>query len=222
MPSSISKPGIEPAHRLHLAAMSADDLRELAGQRLAGGITGPQGDHIHSPGYDEWVLSRAVKPAAVLIAFAQRDNGLNIILTKRHDNLRSHSGQVALPGGKIDPEDASPEAAALREANEEIALDPAMAEIIGRLPDYHSGSGYRIAPVLALVSPQAVLTANPQEVDYVFEVPLAFLMDPVNHKRGSRMFQGAERHYLEMPYGDHYIWGVTAGILHLLHERLFA
>jgi 8-oxo-dGTP pyrophosphatase MutT (NUDIX family) len=218
MPSSI----IEIQHRSDLADLSAADLRDRARERLAASASGPQGDHIHSPGYDEWVLSRAIKPAAVLIPFVEREGGLTIILTKRHENLRSHSGQVAFPGGKIDPEDASPEAAALREANEEIALDPAMAEIIGRLPDYHSGSGYRIAPVLALISPQAVLTANPQEVDYVFEVPLAFLMDPVNHKRGSRMFQGAERHYLEMPYGDHYIWGVTAGILHLLHDRLFA
>jgi 8-oxo-dGTP pyrophosphatase MutT (NUDIX family) len=218
MPSSI----IEIQHRSDLADLSAADLRDRARERLAASQSGPQGDHIHSPGYDEWVLSRAIKPAAVLIPFVEREGGLTIILTKRHENLRSHSGQVAFPGGKIDPEDASPEAAALREANEEIALDPAMAEIIGRLPDYHSGSGYRIAPVLALISPQAVLTANPQEVDYVFEVPLAFLMDPVNHKRGSRMFQGAERHYLEMPYGDHYIWGVTAGILHLLHDRLFA
>jgi 8-oxo-dGTP pyrophosphatase MutT (NUDIX family) len=218
MPSS----AVETTHRTELADLTADDLRSLAHRRLSGDASVPQGDHIHSPGYDEWVLSRAVKPAAVLIGFAERHDGLNIILTKRHDNLRSHSGQVAFPGGKIDPEDASPEAAALREANEEIGLDPAMAEIIGRLPDYHSGSGYRIAPVLALVSPHAVLAANPHEVDYVFEVPLVFLMDPANHKRGSRMFQGAERHYLEMPYGDHYIWRVTAGILHLLHDRLFA
>jgi 8-oxo-dGTP pyrophosphatase MutT (NUDIX family) len=218
----MQSPAVETRHRPDLAALTADDLRALARVRLAGELPGPQGDHVHSPGHDDWVLSRAIKPAAVLVPFSQRDGGLSIILTKRHDNLRSHSGQVAFPGGKIDPEDASPEAAALREANEEIALDPAMAEIIGRLPDYHSGSGYRIAPVLALVSPQAVLAANPDEVDYVFEVPLAFLMDPANHKRASRMFQGAERHYLEMPYNEHYIWGVTAGILRLLHDRLFA
>jgi 8-oxo-dGTP pyrophosphatase MutT (NUDIX family) len=206
----------------NLRPFTAEDLRRLAAERLAAGAAEAQGDHIHSPGYAEIVLSRATKPAAVLIPVIDRPGELSIVLTKRLDNLRSHSGQVAFPGGKIDEDDASPEAAALREAQEEVALDPALAEIIGRLPDYHTGSGYRIAPVLALVRPEARLVANPEEVDYVFEVPLAFLMDPANHRRGSRMFQGQERSYLEMPYGSHYIWGVTAGIIRLMHDRLFA
>jgi 8-oxo-dGTP pyrophosphatase MutT (NUDIX family) len=203
-------------------SITAAELRRLAGERLSGGLPDAQGDHIHSPGFDEIVLARATRPAAVLIPVMDRPGELSIVLTKRLDNLRSHSGQVAFPGGKIDEDDASPEAAALREAQEEVALDPALAEIIGRLPDYHTGSGYRIAPVLALVRPEARLVANPEEVDYVFEVPLAFLMDPANHRRGSRIFQGQERSYLEMPYGPHYIWGVTAGIIRLMHDRLFA
>jgi len=201
--------------------ITADELRRLAARRLQTPGAEAQGDHIHSPGHHEFVLSRAVRPAAVLIPVVDRPHELSVILTKRLDNLRSHSGQVAFPGGKIDASDADAAAAALREANEEIALDPSLAEIIGRLPDYHTGSGYRIAPVLALVRPSARLVANPEEVDYVFEVPLAFLMDPANHRRGSRIFQGEERFFLEMPYGPHYIWGVTAGIIRLLHDRLF-
>jgi 8-oxo-dGTP pyrophosphatase MutT (NUDIX family) len=205
-----------------MRSINAAELRRLAAERLAAGLPDAQGDHVHSPGYAEYVLARATKPAAVLIPVMDRPGELSIVLTKRLDNLRSHSGQVAFPGGKIDESDASPEAAALREAQEEVALDPALAEIIGRLPDYHTGSGYRIAPVLALVRPEARLVANPEEVDYVFEVPLSFLMDPANHRRGSRIFQGQERSYLEMPYGPHYIWGVTAGIIRLMHDRLFA
>lgn len=201
--------------------ITADQLRRLAAGRLQSHGAEAQGDHVHSPGYDAFVLARAIKPAAVLIPVVDRPGELSVILTKRLDNLRSHSGQVAFPGGKIDATDADAEAAALREAHEEIALDPSLAEIIGRLPDYHTGSGYRISPVLALVRPSVRLVANPEEVDYVFEVPLAFLMDPANHRRGSRVFQGEERFFLEMPYGSHYIWGVTAGIIRLLHDRLF-
>jgi 8-oxo-dGTP pyrophosphatase MutT (NUDIX family) len=213
---------LETRHRPDLSSFAADDLRRLVSERLLPGGSESHGDHVHSPGYADWVIARAVKPAAVLVPFAERADGLNIILTKRLDNLRSHSGQVAFPGGKIDPDDPSPEAAALREAQEEIALDPALVEVMGRLPDYLSGSGYRIAPVLGLVDARAAMSANPDEVDYVFEVPLAFLMDPANHRRGSRIFQGTERQFIEMPYGEHYIWGVTAGIIRLLHDRLFA
>lgn len=197
------------------------DLRALAAERLAKPVHGPQGDHLLNPEFIEWVMSRAIKPAAVLIPVIERPLGMTIALTRRLDSLRSHSGQVAFPGGKIDESDESPQAAALREAHEEVALDPGQAEIIGRLPDYFTGSGYRIAPVIALVDGDVQLRANPDEVDCVFEVPLAFLMDPRNHHRASRLFQGKERYYFEMPYGEHHIWGVTAGILRLMHERLF-
>ena len=200
---------------------NAADLRLLAAHRLAHDPAEVQGDHVFNPDFRDWVMERAVKPAAVLIGIFDRPGGLNVLLTKRLDSLRTHSGQIAFPGGRVDPTDPNAEWAALREAQEEVDLDPRRAEIIGRLPDYYTGSGYRIAPVIALVDPDAPLAANPQEVDYFFEVPLEFLMDPANHHTGSRQFNGKERFFLEMPYGDHYIWGVTAGIIRVMHDRLF-
>ena len=134
--------------------------------------------------------------------------------------MPSHAGQIAFPGGKIDPTDVSAEAAALREAQEEVGLDPALAEVVGRLPDYLSGSGYRIAPVVALIDAGARLAPNPAEVDYIFEVPFSFLMNARNHRTGSRELMGRQRHFFEMPFEGHYIWGVTAGIIRVLHDRI--
>ena len=145
-----------------------------------------------------------------------------MLLTKRTEKLRRHSGQDAFPGGRIDPEDASVEAAALREANEEVGLDARDVEVIGRMPDYYAGSGFRIAPVLSIVRPGAPLVINPDEVDDAFEVPLSFLMNTANHRTDSRMWQNVERHFYTMPYGEKYIWGVTAGIIRALHDRLYA
>ena len=144
-----------------------------------------------------------------------------ILLTKRAHDLPSHPGQIAFPGGKIEAGDDSVEAAALREAQEEIGLFPAHVEVLGRGSDYLTGSGFHIAPVLALVAPDAELTLNRREVADAFEVPLSFLMNPANHRRGSRIWQGVERTFFEMPYRDRYIWGVTAGILRVLYEQLY-
>jgi len=204
------------------AFLSAAGFRDLAAERLASVPLEPSGDHEFNPDFREWVIERAVRPAAVLIPVVDRGKALNIVLTKRLDSLRTHSGQIAFPGGRVDDTDVSVEAAALREAHEEVALEPGRVEVLGRLPDYYTGSGFRIAPVVALIDPRAPMTANPLEVDYVFEAPLAFLMDPANHRKSSRQFQGRERFFFEMPYGDHYIWGVTAGILKVMHDRLFA
>ncbi|RVP44191.1 CoA pyrophosphatase, partial [Sinorhizobium meliloti] len=142
--------------------------------------------------------------------------------TQRTSNLRKHSGQVAFPGGAVDPEDHSIEVAALREAEEEIGLDPRFVETVARLPHYMAMSGFRITPVLAVVQPGFVLEPNPEEVESVFEVPLSFLMNPRNHGRGSSHWQGAERHFYRMPYGERNIWGITAGIVRMLYERLYA
>ena len=136
--------------------------------------------------------------------------------------MRSHSGQVAFPGGRVDPADASAEDAALRETFEEIGLPAHLVEVIGRMPDYVTGSGYRIVPVLGIVQPGFELVINNAEVDAAFEVPLGFLMNAANHKRESRVWLERERFYYTMPYGDRFIWGATAGIIRTLYERLYA
>ncbi|MCB1438860.1 MAG: CoA pyrophosphatase [Nitratireductor sp.] len=180
----------------------------------------PHGDFAMNPEFRDWVFSRAQKPAAVLIPVIERPGDLSVLLTRRTEKLSSHSGQVAFPGGKIDLADKDAAAAALREAEEEVALNPALVEVLGQLPQYLTGSGYQISPVVALVDPGAEVSPNPGEVAAIFEVPLSFLMDTRNHRRSSRQFQGKERFFLEMPFGEHYIWGVTAGIIRLMHDRM--
>jgi 8-oxo-dGTP pyrophosphatase MutT (NUDIX family) len=180
------------------------------------------GDHRFNPGHPRLNQLKALRDAAVLIPVVDHGRDATVLLTKRAEKLRSHSGQVAFPGGTIDPTDGSPEAAALRETFEEIGLGQDRIEIIGRMPDYVAGSGYRIAPVLAIVQPGFTLSLNADEVDAAFEVPLSFLMDPVNHKRDSRMWNDLEWFFYDMPYGSQRIWGVTAGIIRTLYERLYA
>lgn len=180
------------------------------------------GDHRLNPAMFATLRAARLRDAAVLVPVVETGGEASLILTRRTDTLRQHSGQVAFPGGAIDPEDASAEAAALREAHEEIGLDADHVETIGRLPDYLTGSGFRITPVLSVLRPGFELKINPDEVDAVFEVPLSFLMDEANHRQESRMWQGHERHYYVMPYRDWFIWGVTAGILRTLYERFYA
>jgi 8-oxo-dGTP pyrophosphatase MutT (NUDIX family) len=165
--------------------------------------------------------SKATKPAAVLIPVVARAEP-TVLLTLRTPDLSTHSGQIAFPGGRIDPSDESPLAAALREADEEIGLDRGLIDPIGYLDLYLTFSGYRILPLLARVEPDFQLKLNPGEVADAFEVPLEFLMHPSNHHRHSREWKGVQRHYYAMPFGDRYIWGVTAGILRNLYERVYA
>lgn len=146
--------------------------------------------------------------------------GLTILLTVRAPHLKLHSGQVSFPGGRIDPQDASPESAALREAREEIGLDAGRVELLGRLPDYLTGTGYRITPVVAVISPPFELSPDPAEVSEVFEVPVAVLLDPANHRRDAREWQGRTRRFFVIPHERHYIWGATAGMLVNLHRFL--
>ena len=136
-----------------------------------------------------------------------------VLLTKRTSHLSSHAGQVSFPGGRIDRADASPEAAALREAKEEIALDPARVELSGRLPEYVTGTGYRITPVLGLLPPGLELTPSPQEVEAVLELPIAVLLDPDAPQRRRAFFRDRWREFWVWPHPDHYIWGATAAIL---------
>jgi 8-oxo-dGTP pyrophosphatase MutT (NUDIX family) len=162
----------------------------------------------------------ADRPAAVLIPVVARPTP-TVILTKRAEHLPNHAGQIAFPGGKIDAGDDTPAGAALREAWEEIGLAPALVEPLGYLDLYLTFSGFRILPTVARVAPDFVLTPNRSEVDDIFEVPLKFLMTPENHRLRSRDWKGFTRHYYEMPYQDWYIWGVTAGILRNLYERMY-
>ena len=163
--------------------------------------------------------SASLIPAAVLVGVA---TGLTpgVLLTRRTAHLRQHSGQVSFPGGRIDPEDASPEAAALREAHEEVGLDAGHAEILGRLCDYATGTGYRITPVLALLAPGYVTQASEHEVADVFHLPLAVLLDPAAPKRCGAMFRGAWREYWVWPHPEQHIWGATAAILMHLARRI--
>ncbi len=162
---------------------------------------------------------KATRPAAVLIPVIDRHDPA-VLLTQRTE-LQTHPGQIAFPGGKIDPDDATPAFAALREAEEEVGLSHKLIEPIGYLDLYLTFSGFRILPTLARVSPDYRLTLNKHEVADAFEVPLAFLMDEQNHALHSRDWKGIERKYYAMPFGERYIWGVTAGILRNLYERIY-
>jgi 8-oxo-dGTP pyrophosphatase MutT (NUDIX family) len=161
-----------------------------------------------------------IRPAAVLIPVVDHPQP-TVLLTQRSTHLNDHAGQISFPGGKIDPTDASPLDAALREANEEIGLDREFIDPIGYLDLYGTSFGFRILPTLARVRPGFTLRVSKAEVDDVFEVPLAFLMDPANHQLHSKEFRGIERSYYAMPYEERYIWGATAGILRVLYERIY-
>ena len=161
-----------------------------------------------------------LRPAAVLVPLVARQD-VTALLTQRTDGLRAHAGQIAFPGGRIDPEDPGALAAALREAREEIGLDGRHIEFLGYLDPYVTVTGFLVQPCVALVEPGFTLALNPAEVADAFETPLAFLMDPANHQRGSRVRDGVTRRFYAMPYGDRYIWGATAGIIRNLYERLY-
>jgi 8-oxo-dGTP pyrophosphatase MutT (NUDIX family) len=182
---------------------------------------GARGDLDLNP--ESWVRAgvKASKPAAVLVPIVDRSEP-TVLLTLRTTGLAAHAGQVAFPGGKIDPADESPVAAALREATEEIGLAPALIEPIGYLDLYLTFSGFRILPTVARVKPEFTLVLNPWEVKETFEVPLAFLTTPGNYQRKTRDWNGIQRDYYAIPFDDRYIWGITAGILRNMYERVCA
>jgi len=181
---------------------------------------GARGDLDLNPALWERAGGSASKPAAVLVPIIDRSEP-TVLLTLRTAELASHAGQVAFPGGKIDPDDESPVAAALREAKEEVGLSPVLVEPIGYLDLYLTLSGFRILPTVARVKPEFTLALNPREVTETFEVPLDFLMTPDNHQRKTRDWNGIAREYYAIPFGNRYIWGITAGILRNLHERVY-
>lgn len=161
------------------------------------------------------------KPAAVLIGLVEREHGVNVLLTRRSDTLRSHTGQVALPGGRQD-EGERPWETALREAHEEVGLEPHFVHLLGLSTPYETGSGYLITPVVGIVRAGFTLTANPHEVADIFETPFGFLMDPANYEEREGRAPGGElRRFYAMTHEERYIWGATAGILRALYERLY-
>ncbi len=170
-------------------------------------------------------LRGGATPAAVLLAVVPRPEP-TIVLTVRSAHLPVHAGQIAFPGGKIDAQDSHAVEAALREAHEEIGLSPSCVEVLGELPAFFTGTGFSVTPVIGLVPTDVVFRPNPGEVEQVFEVPLAFLLDPDNHRRQQVEFQGAMRQWYAMPYvrngQEFYIWGVTAGILRNFYHFLVA
>ncbi|MGH6763460.1 MAG: CoA pyrophosphatase [Phyllobacterium sp.] len=201
---------------------SARAFAERVARRGTEALEQDLGDHTLNPEMEKTIAATKMRDAAVLVPVTDRNPEASVILTLRNANMRKHSGQIAFPGGTIDPEDGGlPERAALREAHEEIGLAADRVELLGKLPYYLTTTGYRITPILSLVHPPFDLTANPDEVADVFEVPLSFLMNPANHKRESRIWQGQERFYYTMPYHDRFIWGITAGIIRTLYERLY-
>jgi 8-oxo-dGTP pyrophosphatase MutT (NUDIX family) len=175
-------------------------------------VPGDEGDHTVNEGLP-------ARPAAVLVPVVAHAEP-TMLLTQRSSDMPDHSGQIAFPGGKIEPADGTPLDAALREAEEEIGLSRQHVRPLGYLLPFLSRTGYLITPVVGLVSPPFALTLNPREVTDAFEVPLSFLMDPRNHQRKSREFRGEQRHFYAMPFEDRYIWGITAGIIRNLWERL--
>jgi 8-oxo-dGTP pyrophosphatase MutT (NUDIX family) len=159
--------------------------------------------------------------AAVLVPIIDRPDGLSVLFTLRTSHLKKHSGQVSFPGGRAEAGDASAEFTALRESEEEIGLKSDKVEVLARLPDYFTrNTGYRVTPVIGLLTPPFELAPDPNEVEDIFEVPLDFLLDPRNHRRATREFNGRTVEFWEMPYRDRYIWGATAGMVVNLYRFL--
>uniref|UniRef100_UPI0040482B54 CoA pyrophosphatase n=1 Tax=Yoonia sp. TaxID=2212373 RepID=UPI0040482B54 len=161
---------------------------------------------------------RKLTAAAVLVAF--RAGTGNLVLTKRSARLKHHPGQIAFAGGKQDSQDANPSAAALREANEEIGLDPTQVQVIGALPSHETVTGYAITPVLAVVHGDFIPVPEAGEVSEVFEVPFTHVINPAAFSVQGRHWNGRRRYYYTLPYGPYYIWGATARILRALAERM--
>jgi 8-oxo-dGTP pyrophosphatase MutT (NUDIX family) len=162
----------------------------------------------------------STKPAAVLVLVVAHADSPTIVLTQRTSHLADHPGQIAFPGGRCHEEDCTAERTALRETEEEIGLDPSRVQVLGRLPEYHTSTGYSVTPVVGWIEPPVTFRADPHEVEEIFEVPASFLLDARNHRWESAFFKGRIRNYWAMPYGRRFIWGATAGMLVTLQRIL--
>jgi 8-oxo-dGTP pyrophosphatase MutT (NUDIX family) len=161
-------------------------------------------------------------PAAVLMLLLGRPEGLSVLFTRRTPELKRHAGQIAFPGGRLEPGDADVVACALRETEEEIGLPRHTVSVLGRLDPYLTITGYEVTPVVGTAAPPSAFAPDPTEVAEIFEVPLAFLLDPANHRRERRIVDGLTRAYYAVPYGERYIWGATAGMILNLYDVLSA
>ena len=165
-------------------------------------------------------LSAALRPAAVLLLVVNHFEP-TVVFTQRTAHLADHAGQISFPGGRCDDDDCTPERTALREAQEEIGLDDQRVELLGRLPEYRTSTGFAVTPVVGWAEPPMAFHPDPHEVAEVFEIPLAFLLDPRNHRYESAFYKGRMRNYWAMPYGQRFIWGATAGML-VTFQRILA
>jgi len=221
------RPGFDPRDQpsvqadAGLPALSADALtpgriRQVLAQREVWSVVLPLDRDARYPGREG-----APVLAAVLIALVMRDDGIHVVLTERASHLHDHAGQISFPGGRIETTDASPEAAALREADEETGLPPSHVEVLGVMPDYLTATGFSITPVVSLVRPGFDFAPDAFEVAEIFEVPLAFLMDPANHRQHQvDLPDGRSRHYYSMTWNRFFVWGATAGMLRNLYHLL--
>lgn len=203
--------------RTHVIARLTGSFERAGARPRLGSTVRERGDYDLNP---EYKPAGALTPAAVLVPIVEHAEGMTVLLTQRTDHLNDHAGQVSFPGGKIDDTDADEIEAALRETHEEVGIEPDRVEVIGRLDDYITGTGFTITPVVGLLEPGFTVTPDPFEVADVFEVPLAFFLDAANHHRESRFWKGRQRHFYVMPYEDRYIWGATAGMLVNLYDAL--
>ncbi len=163
---------------------------------------------------------QTLTPAAVLMPLIDHADGMTVLLTQRTAHLSAHAGQISFPGGRFETGDGTPENTALRETEEEIGIARGQIEVLGRLDVRETGTGYRVVPVVGVITPPIVVTPDAREVAEVFEVPLWFVLDPANHRFETRIISGVERQFYSVPYGDYYIWGLTARLLVNLSERL--
>lgn len=206
--------------------MRGQQLRDFITERL-----NHRGDHDRPPVRGDFDLAphlrrisppeSELRPAAVLIPLFEREDELHVLFTRRADHLANHAGQISFPGGRVDPEDPDPVETALREAEEEVALERRFVDVVGSLEPYVSGTGFRITPVVGFLKYGFSVRPHEAEVAEIFDVPFDFLMDPANRQRHVKEWKGTTRPYYAMPYGRHYIWGATAGILVNLWERLY-
>ena len=193
------------------------DISQISQRLQARAQPGERGDHDLNPGLRP---EAPLRRAAVLVTLVERETEISVLLTRRTDHLEHHPGQISFPGGHIEGTDQDAIAAALRETHEEIGLPPERIQILGRLDTYITRTGFHITPVVGTVRPPLDLIPDPHEVDAVFEVPLGFFLDPANHHRHQRTFEGASRSFYAMPFEDYYIWGATAGMLMDLYQTL--